>query len=102
MGGYRQTTVVRFECAGVRVSVGIAPSLSATRWERTLSGEIRETSRSIFGRSCAQSRMAAAASVAYPCPSAAASRPSQARAEQDASVLVDQRGPHDLTHPHDP
>ena len=68
MGECLQTTVVRFESAGVTVSVGIAPSLSATRWERTLSGEIRETSRSIFGRSYAQLRMAAAASVAYPCP----------------------------------
>jgi hypothetical protein len=62
MGGYVQTTVVRFECAGVTVSVGIAPSLSAMRWERTSSGEIKETSRSMFGRSCAQSRIAAAAS----------------------------------------
>ena len=63
-----QTTVARLECAGVTVSVGIAPNLSATRCERTLSGEIRETRRSTWGRFCAQSRMAAAASVAYPCP----------------------------------
>jgi hypothetical protein len=42
-----QTTAFRFESAGMTVSVGVAPSLSATRWERTLSGEIRETSRSI-------------------------------------------------------
>src|SRR5919198_2497405 len=70
-GGCLQTTVVRLESTGVTVSVGVAPSLSATRWERTLSGGIRETSRSMFGRLCAQSRMAAAASVAYPCPQCA-------------------------------
>ena len=63
-----QTTVARFECAGVTVSVGIAPSLSATRCERALSGEIRETSGPISTRFRAQSRIAAAASVAYPRP----------------------------------
>ena len=45
-----QTPVARLESAGVTVSVGIAPSLSATRWERTLSGEIRETSWSMDRR----------------------------------------------------
>jgi energy-coupling factor transporter ATP-binding protein EcfA2 len=70
-GGCLQTTVFRFESAGVMVSAGIAPSLSATCWERTLSGEIRETSRSMHRQACAQSRMAAAASVAYPCPQCA-------------------------------
>ena len=67
-GGYLQTTAVRPESEGVTVSAGIAPSLSATRWERTLSGVIRDTSRSLGRRSCAQSRIAAAASVAYPRP----------------------------------
>ncbi len=67
-GGYRQTTAVRPESEGVTVSAGIAPSLFATRCERTLSGVIRDTSRSSGRRSCAQSRIAAAASVAYPRP----------------------------------
>ena len=67
-GGYLQTTAVRPESEGVTVSAGIAPSLSATRWERTLSGVIRDTSRSSGRRSCAQSRIAEAASVAYPRP----------------------------------
>ena len=48
-----------------------APSLSATRSERTLSDEIRETSRSMDRQSYAHSRMAAAASVAYPWPQCA-------------------------------
>src|SRR3954454_18531361 len=61
------------------VSVGIAPSRFATRWERTFSGEISETSRSIFGRSNAQSRMAAAASVAEP-------RPQHARPPRPAGL----------------
>src|SRR5437773_6867943 len=92
MGGYLQMTVVRFECAGVTVSVGIAPSLSATRWERTLSGEIRETSRSIFGRSCAQSRMAAAASVAYPCPQCARVKAQPSSGLSVTSCLCPSRG----------
>src|SRR6266540_2844323 len=66
-----QTTVFCFVCAGVTVSVGVAPSLSATRSERTLLGEIKETSRSMDRDLYAQSRMAAAASVAYPKPQCA-------------------------------
>ena len=46
-GGCFQTTVVRPECTGMTVSVGTAPSLSATRCERMLSGEISETSEII-------------------------------------------------------
>ena len=67
-GGYLQATAVRPESEGVTDSVGIAPSLSATRCERTLSGVISDTSRSSGRRSCAQSRIDAAASVAYPRP----------------------------------
>lgn len=49
-GGCLQTTAVRPESEGVTVSAGVAPSLSATRCERTLSGEISETSPSIDRR----------------------------------------------------
>jgi hypothetical protein len=74
-GGCLQTTVFRLESMGVTVSVGVAPSFSATRWERTLSGEIRETSPLMDRDSRAQSRIAMAASVAYPCPQCARIKP---------------------------